>query len=192
MPRPAERPVRHDGRGWRRLLVVADSHGEIAAPLLELARGVDGVVHAGDIGAAGVLERLGAFAPCLAVRGNNDTPQAWPAAGHATLADLPAVACLALPGGDLIVLHGHQYPHAAQRHAALRRDYPAARAIVYGHSHKLVVDAAAQPWVLNPGACGRARVGPGASGLVISIAGDEWTVEVAGPFVPAPRRRLSA
>ncbi|MBI4693118.1 MAG: metallophosphoesterase family protein [Gammaproteobacteria bacterium] len=192
MPRPAEPPVRVPGDAWRRLLLLADSHGEIAAPLLDVAREVDCVVHAGDIGAAVVLERLRVVAPWIAVRGNNDTAAASPVADRATLAALPAVASIALAGGDLVVLHGHQYPHAAQRHAALRRDHPAARAIVYGHSHKLVVDTARRPWVLNPGACGRARVGPGASGLLISIEGEAWEVALVGPFPPAPRRRLSA
>ena len=39
--------------------------------------GADLIVHAGDVGSAGVLEALGAAAPVLAIAGNNDVPEKW-------------------------------------------------------------------------------------------------------------------
>ncbi|WP_257388244.1 metallophosphoesterase family protein, partial [Tahibacter caeni] len=80
-----------------------------------------------------------------------------------------------LPGGRLVVVHGDRWP-ARGRHAALRRAYPAARAVVYGHSHRLVVDTDALPWVLNPGAAGRARTNGGPSCLLLHATAQAWRV----------------
>ena len=157
MARRAEQWAELDGRGWRHLLLLSDSHGALAEPLVAAARDADCIVHAGDVGNAAVLAQLRASAPVVAVCGNNDTPEAWPAAERRELAALPAGVRIALAGGELVVLHGHQYPNAKQRHAALRRDHPQAHAVVYGHSHRLIVDEAILPWVLNPGACGRSE-----------------------------------
>lgn len=183
MPPRAEPAVsRYDGRAWRRLVLLADSHGALAAPLLEALGATDAIVHAGDVGDAAVLARLGAIAPLVAVRGNNDTWAAWPPADHPLLDALPEAARIAVPGGDLLVIHGHQFPQAEARHAALRRHFPDVRAIAYGHSHRRVVDRTGTPWILNPGACGRARVGAGASGLLLTVGSRGWRIAVLGPF----------
>ena len=44
---------------------------------------------------------------------------------------------------------------------ALRAAHPQARGIVYGHTHRLLIDRSEEPWVLNPGAAGRIRNGSG-------------------------------
>ncbi|HHQ69657.1 MAG TPA: metallophosphoesterase, partial [Halothiobacillaceae bacterium] len=55
--------------------------------------------------------------------------------------------------------------------------HPEARAIVYGHTHRRVIDQSQIPWVLNPGAAGRIRaiVGPGC--LLLNAQADVWSVE---------------
>jgi len=52
--------------------VVSDTHGLLRPEALRRLRGVDRIVHAGDIGTPGVLRALEAIAPVTAVRGNND------------------------------------------------------------------------------------------------------------------------
>lgn len=156
-----------------RVLIVADTHGWVDARIIAFARDCDAVVHAGDVGAEAVLDALGGAV--TAVRGNNDVPAKWPAAQQARLAALPAEAVLELPGGRLVVVHGDRWP-ARGRHAALRQAYPAARAVVYGHSHRLVVDTDALPWVLNPGAAGRARTHGGPSCLLLQATPQAWSV----------------
>jgi predicted phosphodiesterase len=59
----------------------------------------------------------------------------------------------------------------------LRQRHPDARLIVYGHSHRLCCDLDAQPWVVNPGAAGRARTFGGASCLVLRIQDNGWHIE---------------
>ncbi|HJU38183.1 MAG TPA: metallophosphoesterase family protein, partial [Tahibacter sp.] len=75
-----------------------------------------------------------------------------------------------------VVVHGDAYAPRT-RHAALRRAHADARAIVYGHSHRLLVDEFELPWVLNPGAAGKARTNGGPSCLVLDARADAWRVE---------------
>ena len=103
----------------------------------------------------GRLEQLRADAERRRCPATGTSVQAAYEAERPWLASIPWEARLPLPGGLLVVVHGHRVP-AADRHARLRALYPQARAIVYGHSHRLVVDRDASPWVLNPGAAGRA------------------------------------
>ena len=95
--------------------------------------------------------------PTTAVRGNNDTIDRWPKADINQFNRLPSIVRIALTGGHIIVIHGHQYPQAKKRHVQLRERFSSALAIVYGHSHRMVMDTDHSPWVLNPGACGRVR-----------------------------------
>lgn len=164
--------------GARRVALVADSHGRVLPEVLAGLVGVDLIVHAGDVGAAGVLQVLGAIAPVFAVRGNNDLPGRWPAGEQGVCAALPECCELALDGGLLAVVHGHRWPVVRTRHARLRAAWPAARWVVYGHSHRRVVDDSASPWVLNPGACGAARAHGGAGWLELRRDGHDaaWRV----------------
>jgi putative phosphoesterase len=134
-------------------------------------------VHAGDVGNATVLDALRAGgANVIAVRGNNDVPSKWPRDERRTLETLDDEARIALPGGTLIATHGDRFTPAT-RHARLRAAFADARAVVYGHSHRLVVDETATPWILNPGAAGRARTYGGPSCLVLEARVRVWRVE---------------
>jgi putative phosphoesterase len=160
-----------------RVLLLADTHGHIDERIAALARDCDVIVHAGDVGNAAVLDALRAGgASVVAIRGNNDVASKWPGGEHAALDALDDEAHVELSGGALIAVHGDRYPPAT-RHARMRRDYPDARAIVYGHSHRLVIDDGAAPWILNPGAAGRARTYGGPSCLVLDARAKIWRVE---------------
>jgi putative phosphoesterase len=52
--------------------VISDTHGLLRPEAVAALRGVDRIIHAGDIGAPEVLDALDALAPVTAVRGNND------------------------------------------------------------------------------------------------------------------------
>jgi len=160
-----------------RVLILSDTHGQLDARVATLARECDVVVHAGDVGNATVLETLRAGgANVFAVRGNNDVASKWPRGERAALDALEDEARVDLAGGTLIAVHGDRYPPAT-RHARLRRDFPDARAVAYGHSHRLIIDDSATPWILNPGAAGRARTYGGPSCLVLEARPKSWRVE---------------
>lgn len=152
-----------------KVLLLADTHGRIHPRILALAATADLVVHAGDVGHPDVLTALSAKTRQLcAVRGNNDPSDGWPDAMLAPQARLP------LPGGLLAVEHGDRVNPAARRHAKLRERHPDARIVVYGHSHRLAIDRDAAPWVVNPGAAGRARTHGGSSCILLSIGPRGW------------------
>ena len=52
--------------------VISDTHGLLRPEAIAALRGVDRIIHAGDIGAPEVLAALQELAPVTAVRGNND------------------------------------------------------------------------------------------------------------------------
>jgi hypothetical protein len=161
-----------------RVAIVADTHGYLDPRIAALVHECDLAVHGGDIGNAGVLKALQPRSGRVhAVLGNNDVARKWPADEQALLANIPELTTIALPGGKLVVVHGHRLP-ARTRHQRLRRQHPEARAIVYGHSHRLVADRDGNPWVLNPGAAGRARTYGGPSCIVLEASEQGWTLHI--------------
>lgn len=167
-----------------RVLLLSDTHGFLDARIAALARTCDYAVHAGDIGNGAVLAQLQPRRRTVAVRGNNDTPGQWPDNELDCLANLPTSARLTLPGGTLAVIHGNRAGPVSRRHERLRDAYGDCRAVVYGHSHRLTLDTEYRPWVLNPGAAGRARTYGGPSCVLLTAHASGWTVE-AHRFTPA-------
>jgi putative phosphoesterase len=164
-----------------RVAILSDTHGAVDPRVLEVVATCDLAVHGGDIGSGEVLEAIGrrlrpGAGALHAVLGNNDIPAKWPECHRALLPELPERLEIDLPGGRLAVIHGHQTP-ARGRHDRLRRIFPDANAIVYGHSHRLVTDRLALPWVINPGAAGRSRTFGGPSCLVLTAARLGWHLE---------------
>ena len=161
-----------------RVAILADTHGFLDARVEALVATCDLAVHGGDIGNAEVLQRLRPRqGRIIAVIGNNDLPRKWPPEQAQVLDGLREHEDLMLPGGTLAVIHGHQLA-ARNRHQRLRRRFPQARAIVYGHSHRLIADRDVQPWVLNPGAAGRARTFGGPSCIVLDAAEHRWALRI--------------
>jgi putative phosphoesterase len=162
-----------------RVAILSDTHGFLDPRIARVVRSCDFAIHAGDIGGASVLRALlPRRNKIIAVRGNNDVPQKWSPAERSILDDLPAIAELDLPGGKIVVAHGERRGSGAARHIRLRRDYPYARAVVYGHSHRIVTDRSTLPWILNPGAAGRARTFGGPSCLVLTASSTSWRLRV--------------
>src|SRR6266498_3928275 len=52
--------------------VISDTHGLVRPEARRALRGVDLIIHAGDVGGRAVLDVLGGIARVIAVRGNND------------------------------------------------------------------------------------------------------------------------
>ena len=171
-----------------RVALLSDTHGELDPRVAEVVAECDYAVHAGDVGAAAVLRALKPRQRVvIAVRGNNDTPESWPAADRLILKTLPDEGTLDLPGGHVSVIHGHKAGAPARRHAVLRERFPRARLVVYGHSHRRVIDQSETPWVINPGAAGKARTDGGPSLVILEAGLDGWRVEerrFEGPGAP--------
>jgi putative phosphoesterase len=131
-----------------RLGIISDTHGLLRPEVFEVFKQVDHILHAGDVGEPQILIELEAIAPVTAVYGNVDPPQLRSA--------LPQVAQLELDGFDIVVTHGDQFgsPNPAKLHAA----FPKAEIIVYGHTHKPLLELVDRTvTVMNPGGAGRPR-----------------------------------
>jgi hypothetical protein len=161
-----------------RVGILSDTHGHVCENVLEVIAGCDIAVHAGDIGSARVLQHLREVSGRVhAVLGNNDVPGLWAGEELDVLGTLSALVELELPGGKLAVEHGHVHGHMSPDHDKLRAAHHGARAVVYGHTHKLEIDCAGSPWVINPGAAGRIRNRGGPSCLVLNVSPHDWTIE---------------
>lgn len=161
-----------------RVAIVSDTHTVLDERIADIIRDCDFAIHAGDIGCHEILEQMQPRISKLAVAGNNDFVGAWPAHQDEVVAQLPHIAELRLPGGKLAVEHGHRHGHHRPDHELLRDAHPDARAIVYGHTHKMVCDkSVANQWVINPGAAGQTRNHGGPSCLVLTATENEWQIE---------------
>jgi len=161
----------------KRVAILADTHGFLDPRVAEQVAECDLAIHAGDIGGADILFALNPREEVIAIRGNNDDADHWAEPELDTLANLPAQATVALPGGQLQVVHGDDGGTLEQRHRRYRRDYADCRAVIYGHSHRQWVDQTLAPWLLNPGAAGRTRTYGGPGCLILACQSDTWTLE---------------
>jgi putative phosphoesterase len=108
----------------------------------EHLRGAGLILHAGDVCTAAVLAELAAFAPVRAVRGNNDGPDvaAWGAPER-----------LEIDIGGFRVAMVHDAGPASGRPARLRRWFPSADLVVFGHSHIPLDHSEFGQRIWNPG-----------------------------------------
>ncbi len=160
-----------------KVAIVSDTHGFLDPRIAEAVAAHDCAVHAGDVGGAAVLKALRPKRGLVyAVRGNNDRQQKWPSDEHPVLRSLAESLCLGLPGGVLAVVHGDRAGRPSDRPGRLRAAFPDAKAVVFGHSHHRCVDQSARPWILNPGAAGKARAYGGPGFLSLTAGRRRWIV----------------
>ncbi len=158
--------------------VLSDTHGYINEDVLKKLSKCNVILHAGDIGSIKVIQQLKKICQdVIPVRGNNDVENKWVVQEHAELNNILEIANVKLPGGEVVILHGDRYFSVANRHKKMRQHFPDAKAIVYGHSHELVCDYNDTPWVLNPGAAGKARTKGGASCLIVQTNKNQWKID---------------
>jgi len=124
-----------------RVGVISDTHGLLRPEALRALRGSDLIIHAGDVGAPEVLDRLRDVAPTFAVRGNNDKG-AW-------AAKLPITADIEV--GDIRVHVIHEIAHFELD------DDAGISVVVSGHSHRPSAERRDGILYLNPGSAGPRR-----------------------------------
>ena len=148
--------------------ILSDTHGVIHPEIIKLMNDCDFVIHAGDIVDEDSLRVLRPKQKMIAVKGNNDL--------H--ISSLGEVEMLDLPGGNITVEHGHMHGHIQPSHDSLRDTYPNAKIVVYGHTHKQVIDKEGSTWVVNPGSAGKTRNYGAAKCLKLTIKNNnEWDIE---------------
>jgi putative phosphoesterase len=133
-----------------RLGVISDTHGLLRPEVFDVFKEIDHVLHCGDVGKWDVLVELQTLASVTAVYGNTDD--------LGIRSKLPQLAELELDGFRLVVTHGDQLgsPTPAKLHEA----FPDAEIILYGHTHKPLLELVDKTvTVMNPGGAGAPRFG---------------------------------
>lgn len=102
---------------------------------------VDLILHAGDIVEASLLTKLATYAPVHAVKGNWDT--------HRSVADLPEILELKLNNVPVSMIHNSgQKPY---RRSRMRKRFPDARVVLFGHSRQPGIENIDDLLLINPG-----------------------------------------
>jgi putative phosphoesterase len=138
--------------------LISDTHGLLRPGVYESLEGVELILHAGDVGGQHVLTELEAIAPVHAVFGNTDAP------GER---GLRAELSLRIEGVTIHVSHGHEVGQPTASRLLVRYD---ADVLVYGHTHRALIERSGSRLVVNPGAAGPKRfdVKPSVARLTIS------------------------
>ena len=147
-----------------RVGVISDTHcpeflDRLPDRVFTVLRGVQMIIHAGDVTSSATIGQLESLAPVYAVRGDHDYE----------LSSLPRSRELAVEGRKIVVVHGDRsrlieepqtflwtislgyfHPHARLARA-LQRRFPDADVIVYGHTHRSHMHRVRKALLFNPG-----------------------------------------
>jgi hypothetical protein len=125
-----------------KLGIVSDTHGLLRPEAVHALRGVDQILHLGDVGKPSVLQALEEIAPVTAVRGNTDR--------EGPSAKLPETEVVLMEGLYIYMLHDLKTLHldpAAAKFAA----------VLHGHTHVPNFYTKKSVLYFNPGSCGPRR-----------------------------------
>jgi hypothetical protein len=122
--------------------VISDTHGLLRPEAVAALRGVEHILHAGDVGDGTILATLREIAPVTAIRGNVDI----------------SGACAELPATDVVELGDRLFYLVHSVHDLDINPKAAGIAmVVSGHSHKALVQVRDGVIYFNPGSAGPRR-----------------------------------
>jgi putative phosphoesterase len=122
--------------------IISDTHGLLRPEAVELLRGSEHIIHAGDIGSAEIIPALEKIAPVTAIRGNVDT-QPW----ARRFAETEVVE---LEGLHIYVIHNANALDLNPKAAGFT-------AVISGHSHQPKQEMKEGVLYFNPGSAGPRR-----------------------------------
>ena len=146
--------------------LISDTHGLVRPEVHEALAGVELILHAGDVGGAGILDELALIAPVRAVFGNTDS--LWEPGMVQAIDDT-------LGGVRLHVSHGHEVGKVTPANLAAAYD---ADVIVYGHTHIQKISRVGTKLIVNPGAAGPRRFKLEPSVALLSLEHGSSAVEI--------------
>ena len=138
------------------IAIISDTHlprgaRRLPAACIERLAAADLILHAGDLSTLAVLRDLESYGPVVAVHGNVDDAE--------VRAAVPAVAAIEAAGARIAMVH--DAGPANGRLARLRRRFPDADAVVFGHSHIPLHEGEAGGFqIFNPGSPTERRRSP--------------------------------
>ena len=146
----------------RHLGLISDTHGLLRDEAVRALQGSDLILHAGDVGAAAILEALRQVAPVIAVRGNVDEGR-WAEA-------LPQAELVAAGSVTIYMLHILQELDINPQAAGVS-------IVVSGHSHKPEQREKDGVLYVNPGSAGPRRFQLPVTVARLDVDTRPWKVE---------------
>ena len=143
--------------------VISDTHGLLRPEAVELLRGSEHIIHAGDIGAPEIVPALEKIAPVTAIRGNIDR-QSW----ARRFAETEVVE---LGGLHIYVIHDVNALDLSPKAAGFA-------AVISGHSHQPKQETKDGVLYFNPGSAGPLRFRLPVSVGRLEIAGGKVSGEI--------------
>jgi putative phosphoesterase len=143
--------------------VISDTHGLLRDEVLEKLRNSDLILHAGDIGDAGIISRLIKISPVIAVRGNVDN--------EPSLSVFPETEIIRIENYHIFMLH-------KLTDMNFNPDDKGFDIVIFGHSHKPVNEKRGKVFYLNPGSAGKKRFKLPVTMAVIKIDGKNLKPEI--------------
>ena len=131
-----------------RIGVIADTHGLFDPTIRRHFRGVDHILHAGDIGDRSVIEQLEQIAPVTAVSGNVDEYE------HS---GFPRQIVVRRNGKKIAICHVLYEKGKLTQEAKLWLDRERPDICVFGHSHRSTIVQYGPTLLFNPGSAGPKR-----------------------------------
>lgn len=148
-----------------RVGVITDTHGYLNPKLFELFKGLDQIMHAGDVNTMDIITELSAIAPVVAVRGNMDSEQIF--------IRYPEDERLQLAGKDVFITHNGgmllRSPSVFRARCGVKRP----DVFIWGHTHRSENKMIGGMLSLNPGPGGRPRPGHPSTAAILTLEPDE-------------------
>ena len=139
--------------------IISDTHGFLDPRIEKLFKGVDHILHAGDIGDPMIELELKFIAPVTAVVGNVDAWLNFPVTAVRTLAE------------KKFLVHHIVNPHllSPEMTTAVAKEKP--DAVIFGHTHKAFAETVDGIFFFNPGYSGKPKLGTERSVAILHLAG---------------------
>lgn len=139
--------------------LISDTHGFLDPRLPKIFRGVDHILHAGDIGPDYLIAQLESLAPVTAVLGNNDNSPCFPLTQVVQLAEAK------------FLVHHIVTPRALTDELKARVAKEKPDVVMFGHSHQQFDQVIKGVRFVNPGYAGKPKFGAERSVALMEVSG---------------------
>ena len=124
--------------------IISDTHGRLSRGVTAAFKGVDLIIHAGDIGESDILRSLEKIAPTIAVRGNMDFGPWCEALGPEEIIEVNQTRLIVLHDVYRLTLNSHDVPPDV---------------VISGHTHRPLQEENRGVLYINPGSAGYPKYG---------------------------------
>lgn len=143
----------------KKIGIISDTHGLLRPDVLEILKTCDCILHGGDVNKPELLDILRPLASIYVVRGNND--KEWAEGLSQSLQ-------FNIEGVDFFMVHNKK---------DVAWNLGKVQVVVFGHTHKYfekMIDG--RLWI-NPGSCGKRRLGQEVTMAVMTVDNGVFSVE---------------